>query len=191
MRGSRWLAAVCAVGCVSTGVALAGPPGSSETSAVTGEFQADLTRQREQRCDANHVRLRLRFEGEQTSDDNRLAGDFVANVETVIDTNTGYGYTSGRIVIRRPGRGRVKFRGDVVGVVEPDGGAEGFLTGRTTGRHSVRLLANFNVDQNPDTLAITGEFGQDTQTQKPYAPTEDEDPAVVTDGCDGHGHGHH
>ena len=189
MRGSRWLAAACAVGCVSTGVAVAGS-GSSSTSAVTGEFQAKLKDRHQRRCDANHVKLRLRFKGEQTSDDDRLEGKFEANVETVQDTNTGYGYTSGSVVIREEGRrGRTTFRGQVVGVVEPDGGAEGFLTGRTTGRgESVRLLANFNVDQNPDTLAITGEFGKDSQTQKPYAPDEDEDPAVLTDACDRNGH---
>jgi hypothetical protein len=190
MRGSRWLAAACAVGCVSTGVAIAGT-GSSETSAVDGRFEATLERQQQQRCDANHVKFRLRFEGDQTSSDDRLTGDFVAIVETVQSRDTGYGYTSGTVVIRRPGSGRVKFRGEVVGVVEPDGGAEGFLTGQTSGRDAVRLLANFNADQDPDTLAITGEFGKDTQTQDPYKPTEDEDPAVLTDACDGHGHGHH
>jgi len=189
MRGSRWLAAACAVGCVSTGVAVAGS-GSSETKAVTGEFQADLKRQHQRRCDANHVKLRLRFKGDQTSSDDRLAGDFEANVETVQDTNTGYGYTSGTVVIRRSGGRRVKFRGEVVGVVEPDGGAEGFLTGRTTGDKPVRLLANFNANQNPYTLAISGEFGKDTQTQDPYGPHEDQDPAVVTDACDKR-HGHH
>jgi len=190
MRGSRWLAAACAVGCVSTGVAVAGS-GSSETKAVTGEFQAELKRQHQRRCDANHVKLRLRFKGDQTSDDDQLAGKFEANVETVQDTNTGYGYASGTVVIREEGRrNRTKFRGEFVAVVEPDGGAEGFLTGRTTGRGSMRLLANFNVDQDPETLAITGEFGKDSQEQDPYGPHEDQDPAVLTDACD-KGHGHH
>jgi hypothetical protein len=189
MRGSRWLVAACAVGCVSTGIAVAGS-GSSDTLPVQGDFEADLVRQHERPCDANHVRLWLRFEGFQTSNDARLEGDFEANVQSVINTDNGYGYASGSVVIRRPGRHRVKFRGELEAVVEPDGGAEGFLTGRTSGRRSVRLLANFNVDQDADTQAITGEFGKDSQMQKPYAPTEDEDPAVVTDACDGHGHGH-
>ena len=189
MRGSRWLAAACAVACISTGVAVAGS-GSSETSPVLGDFEADLVRQKERRCDANHVRFRLRFEGTQTSNDARLEGDFEANVETVINTDNGYGYTSGSVVIRRSRGNRVKFRGEVVGVVEPDGGAEGFLHGRTSGRRPVQLLANFNVDQDPATLAITGEFGKDSQEQRPYAPTEDQDPAVLTNACD-KGHGHH
>jgi len=189
MRGRRWLAAACAIGCVSTGVAVAGS-GSSETSPVNGSFEATLKRQQQWRCDANHVKFRLRFEGEQTSSDHRLAGDFEANVETVRSRETGWGYTSGNVVIRRRGSGWVKFRGQVVGVVEPDGGTEGFLTGRTSGRDSVRLLANFNADQDMDTLAITGEFGRDSQEQKPYSP-EEEDPAVITDGCRRHGHGHH
>jgi hypothetical protein len=109
-------------------------------------------------------------------------------VESVVNTDNGYGYTSGSVVITRSGGHRIKFRGDVVGVVEPDGGAEGFLTGRTSGHRSVRLLANFNVDQDANTGAITGEFGKDSQTQQPYAPTEDQDPAVLTDACF---HGHH
>jgi hypothetical protein len=190
MRGSRWLAAACAVGLVSTGVAVAGS-GSSETRAVEGEFHAKLKSRHRERCDANHVKFRLRFEGEQTSTDDRLTGDFEAKVDTVQDTNTGYGYTSGTVVIREEGRrNRTKFRGKVVGVVEPDGGAEGFITGRTTGRKSLRLLANFNADQNPYTLAISGEFGKDSQEQDPYGPHEDQDPAVLTNACD-KGHGHH
>ena len=150
-----------------------------------GQFHADLKRRHRERCDANHVKFHLKFEGEQTSSDDRLAGDFEAKVETVQDTNTGYGYTSGTVVIREEGRrNRIKFRGKVVGVVEPDGGAEGFIIGRTTGRKSLRLLANFNANQNPYTLAISGEFGKDSQKQDPYGPHEDQDPAVLTDACD-------
>ena len=43
-------------------------------------------------------------------------------------------------------------------------------------------------------VSPTGEFGQDTQGQDPYAPTEDQDPAIVTNACfkkHGHGGGHH
>ena len=70
-----------------------------------------------------------------------------------------------------------------MGVLEPDGGVEGFVTGRTCGHRSVHLFANFNVDQNSDG-SITGEFGKDSQVQGPYyAPPEDQDPAVVTDAC--------
>jgi hypothetical protein len=39
--------------------------------------------------------------------------------------------------------GRSRF----VGVVEPDGD-EGFITGRTTGRASVRLFANYNAQRD-------------------------------------------
>jgi hypothetical protein len=93
-------------------------------------------------------------------------------------------------VIRDPSTGRPKFRGEFVGVVEPDGGAEGFLSGRTVGHRSVRLLANFNADQDQNTGVLTGEFGKDSQVQQPYAPTEDQDPAVLTNACMNHGHGH-
>ena len=90
--------------------------------------------------------------------------------------------------MRKPYSERHSFRGKFVGVVEPDGGVEGFLTGKIEGHGSVRLLlANFNADRNPDG-SITGEFGKDSQVQKPYAPDEHEDPAVVTGGCK---KGHH
>ena len=190
MRGSRWLAVVIAVGSVSTGVAVAGG-GSSETTPVQGDFEAEIVSQRERRCDSDHVKVRVKFRGTQTSDDRRLAGDLEVDVETVVNTENGWGYTSGDVVIRRSGSRRVKFRGEVVGVIEPDGGAEGFITGRTQGsRRSVRLLANFNSDQDLYTGEIRGEFGKDSQEQDPYAPTEDQDPAVLTNACRDRGHGH-
>jgi predicted PhzF superfamily epimerase YddE/YHI9 len=192
MRGSRWLAVAVAVASVSTGVAVAGG-GWSETNPVLGDFEADLVKQKERRCDSKHVKVELRFKGTQTSNDKRLEGDLEVNVESVVNTKNGWGYTKGTVKVRNNERGhKTKFRGEVVGVVEPDGGAEGFLTGRTEGRGSVRLFANFNVDQDPATGAITGEFGKDTQEQKPYAPEEHQDPAVLTNACldKHHGHGH-
>jgi hypothetical protein len=189
MRGSRWLAVAVAVGSVSTGVAVAGG-GSSETSPVLGDFEAELVKQKERRCDHKHVKVELRFKGFQTSNDERLEGQLEVNVESVVNTRNGWGYTKGTVTVRSSRGHWSKFRGDVVGVVEPDGGAEGFLTGRTSGRGSVRLFANFNVDQDPATGAITGEFGKDSQEQKPYAPTEDQDPAVLTNACLDKGHGH-
>jgi hypothetical protein len=189
MRGSRWLAVAVAVGSVSAGVAVAGSR-TSETTAVSGDFKATLVSPKEQRCDSNHLRLRFRFEGTQTSSDPRLVGDLQAKAQSVVNTQNGYGRTSGSVVIRDPSTGRPKFRGEFEAVVEPDGGAEGFLTGSTVGRPSVRLLANFNADQNGNTL--TGEFGKDSQVEQPYAiPPEDQDPAVLTNACLGDGHDDH
>jgi hypothetical protein len=187
MRGSKWLALVIALAFVSTGVAVAGPR-SSETLPVQGDFHAVAKRPKQRQCDKNHVRIRATFRGRQTSNDRRLEGRIEINVESVVNTANGWGRTSGSVVVRRSRHGRVKFRGEFVGVIEPDNGAEGFLTGRTFGRHgSVRLFANFNVDQNADG-SITGEFGKDSQVQGPYyAPPEDQDPAVVTDACFKHG----
>ena len=54
----------------------------------------------------------------------------------------------------------------------------------------MRLLANFNVEQDLDTGAITGEFGQDSQLESPYS-MEDQDPAVLTNACFDGGHGGH
>jgi len=192
MRGRRWLVLVVVAASISTGVAVA-TSGSSETSPVNGDFHAHLAKQKQRACDAQNTRIQARFVGTQTSNDARLAGDFEAKAESVVNNDNGWGRTEGTVTIRKTGHRSVKFRGDFVGVIEPDGGVEGFLTGDTTDRHSVHLLANFNVDQNPDG-SITGEFGKDSQTDKPYAPHEDQDPAILTNACfdrHHHGGGHH
>ena len=176
-----------AVGSLAAGIAVAGTQ-SSETTPVRGTFQADLVQQKERACDPSHSQFRVRFEGTQTSTDPRLTGDLEAKVRSVINTATGWGRTAGTVTVREPGSGRPKFHGRFVGVLEPDGGTEGFLDGRTVARPKVALLANFNLQQNPQTLAIAGEFGADTQT----GPSQD--PAIVTNACDrkNHGgHGHH
>jgi hypothetical protein len=183
MRGSKWLAVAITVGFVSTGVAVAGSR-SSETTQVMGRFHATLAKEPKQRqCDRNHVRIRATYTGEQTSDERRLRGDLLIVAELVINTDTGWGRTTGTVVLRRSGHRRVKFRGEFIGVVEPDGGAEGFITGRTSGGRPLRLFANFNANRDIYTGAITGEFGTDSQVDGPYAPHEDQDPAVLTDAC--------
>ena len=190
MRGSKWLAVAITVGFVSTGVAVAGPR-SSETTQVQGRFHAALVNEPKQRqCDRHHVRVTATYRGDQRSNDRRLRGEIEIRAESVINTDNGWGRTSGSVVLRRPRSGRVKFRGEFVGVVEPDRGAEGFITGQTFGRRPVRLFANFNADQDIYTSAISGEFGNDSQVDGPYAPHEDQDPAVLTDACFDNGHHH-
>jgi len=196
MRGSRWLAVVVAVGSISTGVAIAGSSARPETKAVKGTFQASLVgNPKPKRCAAKHEKVRLRFEGTQESNDSRLAGNLEIKAESVRNTKNGYGYSKGTVVIRKTYSPHKTFRGEFVAVLEPDGGGEGFLIGETRGKDAVHLLANFNFDE--DTPGhISGEFGQDNQVQKPYAPTEDRDPAIVTNACfdrdhdHGHGGGH-
>jgi len=159
---------------------------------VTATFKADLVKNRQKPCDAKHVRLRVGFVGTQTSDDPRLTGDLEITATSVVSTKNRWGRTKGDVKVRKTYSPKTSFRGEFIGVVEPDGGVEGFVVGETKGRHPVHLFANFNADQNPDG-SITGEFGQDTQADKPYAPHEDQDPAIVTDACfkkHGHGHGH-
>ena len=82
----------------------------------------------------------------------------------MVSTKNGWGRTEGDVTVREPGRrGKTKFRGEFVGVVEPDGGVEGFVIGDTKGKKSFRLFANFNVNQDPYSPEITGEFGTDSQ----------------------------
>jgi hypothetical protein len=188
MRGRRWLAVAIAAGSITTGVAIAWS-GSSETKQVTGDFHAKLKWEKDSSCDAKNTRFRSQFKGRQHSSDRRLQGRFEAKAESVVNDDNGWGRTEGTIVVR--GRHGVKFRGDFEGVVEPGGGVEGFITGDTTSRPSVHLLANFNVNQDAETGAIDGEFGMDSQTDQPYAPygQEPQDPAIVTNACFGHHHG--
>jgi hypothetical protein len=182
MRGPRWIAVGIAASAVSVGVAVGASP-SSETTPVTGDFQAALTSQGQRPCGADATKFRLTFEGTQTSSDPRLAGDLEAKVRSVLSNENGYGWTSGTVAVRDPATGRLKFHGQVVGVLAPDGGTEGFLTGHTVGKDSTRLLANFNVHQSA-TGALTGEFGKDTQTGAM------QDPAILTNACHG-GHDKH
>jgi hypothetical protein len=57
---------------------------------------------------------------------------------------------------------------------EPDDPGE-----RTVARPHVHLLANFNVQQDQQAGALTGEFGKDSQTGSSH------DPAILTDACRG------
>lgn len=178
MRGISWLVGPLAVGSVAAGIAVAGSQ-SSETTPVMADFEASLVKQKQRTCDSSHSEFRLRFEGSQTSTDPRLTGDLVAKVRSVVNTQTGWGRTVGAVTVREPGGGRPKFHGRVVGVLEPGGGTEGFLRGRTVARPHVRLLANFNVQQNQLTGAITGEFGRDS------LGGSSQDPAILTNACRG------
>jgi hypothetical protein len=178
MRRISWLVAPIAVSSLVAGIAVAGTQ-SSETTPVTGDFEATLVKQKQRTCDSSNSEFRLRFEGSQTSSDPRLTGDLEAEVRSVVNTQTGWGRTSGTVTVREPGGGPRKFRSRVVGVLEPDGGSEGFIYGRSVARPHVTLLANFNVQQDPQTLVITGEFGKDTQT------SSSQDPAIITDACSG------
>lgn len=175
MRGIKWLVVAVAVGSVSVAAAVAASR-SEQTTPVTADFHASLTSEKQRACGENHLRFRITFEGTQTSSDPRLAGDLQASVRSVVNTRNGYGSTSGAVLIRDPATGRLKFHGRVVGVLEPDGGTEGFLTGTTVGKGSVHVLANFNAQQDA-TGALTGELGKNTQSGAL------QDPAILTDAC--------
>jgi hypothetical protein len=183
MRRIIWLLAPVAAVSLAVGVAVAGSQ-SSETSPVTADFEASLVKEKQRICDSSHTEFRVRFEGSQTSSDPRLTGDLEVKVRSVVNTQNGRGSTFGTVTVREPGGGQPKFHGQVVGVLEPDGGNEGFLAGRTVAKPHVHLFANFNVQQNLETGAITGEFGKDSQSGT------SQDPAILTNACRG-GHSKH
>ena len=121
--------------------------------------------------------------------DPRLTGHLEIKATSVVKEN-GYGRSKGTFVLRQTYSPGASFRGEFVAVLEPDGGGEGFLTAESRGRHPLHLLANFNFDEtSPGNLS--GEFGKDSQLDSPYSE-EDQDPAILTNGCFGkeHGHGH-
>ena len=190
MRGRRWLAVAIAAGSITTGVAIAGS-GKSETTAVTGTFKVEAVgKAKSTECDAKHVRIKTRFEGDQTSSDSRLTGQLEIKATSVVSTENGYGRSKGTFVLRQTYSPGAAFRGEFVAVLEPDRGGEGFLTAESRGKHPLHLLANFNFDKtSPGHLS--GEFGTDSQLNSPYSE-EDQDPAILTNGCFGkkHGHGH-
>ena len=136
------------------------------------------------------MRIKTRFEGDQTSSDPRLTGHLEIKATSVVSTENGYGRSKGTFVLRQTYSPGAAFRGEFVAVLEPDGGGEGFLTAESRGRHPLHLLANFNFDQtSPGHLS--GEFGTDSQLNSPYSE-EDQDPAILTNACfdKKHGHGH-
>ena len=119
-------------------------------------------------------------------------GSAQVKATSVVSTENGYGRSKGTFVLRQTYTPGVSFRGEFVAVLEPDGGGEGFLTAESRGKHPLHLLANFNFDETKPGH-LSGEFGDDTQLDSPYSE-EDQDPAILTNGCfdkkHGHGHGH-
>ena len=178
MVSTRWLAIGAGVASFSAGVAIAASQ-PAETTAVTADFQAGVVAQNQRQCDADHVRFRVKFEGTQTSADARLSGKLTIRVVSVVNTGNGYGYTRAKVRVSDAATGKPKLHGVAVGVIEPDGGSEGLLSGRTVGPNSMRLLANFNVQQDQSSGALTGEIGKDSQTGTA------QDPAILTDACKG------
>ena len=183
MLSFRWLAIGAGVASFSAGVAIAASQ-SAETTPVTADFQAAVVSQKQRQCDADHLKFRVRFEGTQTSADPRLSGKLTIRAVSVVNTQNGYGFTRAKVRVSDTATGKPKLHGLAIGVIEPDGGSEGLLNGRTVGPDSMRLLANFNVSQDQASGALTGEIGKDSQTGTA------QDPAILTDACKG-GRGKH
>jgi hypothetical protein len=178
MLSFRWLAIGAGVASFTAGAAIAGSQ-SGETTAVTADFQAAVVAQKQRQCDANHMKFRVKFEGTQTSADSRLSGMLTVRAVSVVNTQNGYGHVRAKVRVSDAATGKPKLHGLAIGVIEPDGGSEGLLRGRTVGPNAMRLLANFNVLQNQSTGALTGELGKDSQSGG------SQDPAILTDACKG------
>jgi hypothetical protein len=183
MLSFRWLAIGAGIASFTAGAAIAASQ-SGETTAVTADFQAAVVSQKQRQCDANHMKFRVKFEGTQTSADSRLSGKLTIRAVSVVNTQNGFGFVRAKVRVSDAATEKPKLHGLAVGVIEPDGGSEGLLRGRTVGPNSMRLLANFNVSQDQSTGALTGELGKDSQSGA------SQDPAILTDACKG-GRGKH
>jgi hypothetical protein len=183
MLSLRWLAIGAGIASFTAGAAIAASQ-SAETTAVTADFQAAVVTQQQRQCDANHLKFRVKFEGTQTSADARLSGKLTVRAVSVVNTQNGYGSVRAKVRVSDTATGKPKLHGLAVGVIEPDGGSEGLLTGRTVGPNSMRLIANFNLQQDETTGALKGELGKDSQAGG------SQDPAILTNACKG-GRGHH
>jgi|SRR5919108_3600531 hypothetical protein len=179
MRRISWVLAPVAAVSLAAGVAVAGSQ-SSETTPFSADFQASLVNPKTRACDSSHSVFRGKFQGTITSTDERMSGDLTARVRSVVNTETGWGRTTGKVIIRQTGTRKPKFEGRAVGVLEPDGGGEGFLTGRTVAKPHARVYANFNIQQDQQTGAITGELGKDTLSGATF-----KDSAILTSACRG------
>jgi hypothetical protein len=181
MSRMRWLLVPVAGLSLVAGVAVAGPQ-SSETTPFTADFQAGLVNEKQRACDASHTAFRVLFKGTETSSDPRLAGDMTVRVRSVVNNDSGWGRTTGKVIVRETGTHKPKFGGHVVGVIEPDGQVEGFLRGTTVAKPHAKVFANFNVQQDEQTGAVTGEIGKESLSGM-------QDGAILTNACRG-GHQH-
>ena len=177
MSRTRWVLIPIAGLSLAAGVAVAGPQ-SSETTPFTADFQASVVKQKQRACDASHTAFRVLFKGTETSSDPRLAGDLTVRVRSVVSNDNGWGWTSGKIIIRETGTHKPKFQGHVVGVLEPEGQVEGFLRGRTVAKPHAKVFANFNGQQDEQTGAVTGEIGKESLSGM-------QDGAILTNACRG------
>ena len=180
MSRMRWMLVPVAGLSLAAGVAVAGPQ-SSETTPFTADFQASVAKQTQRSCDAAHTAFRVLFKGTLTSTDPRLAGDLAVRVRSVVNNESGWGRTTGKVIVRETGTHKPKFGGHVVGVIEPEGQVEGFLRGTTVAKPHAKMFANFNVQQaeNGD---VTGEIGKESLSGM-------QDGAILTNACRG-GHQH-
>jgi hypothetical protein len=177
MRRIRWLLVPVAGLSLAAGVAIAASQ-SSETTPFTADFQASPVKQTQRACDASHTAFRVLFKGTLTSSDARLAGDLTVRVRSVVNNESGWGRTTGKVIVRETGTTKPKFGGHMAGVLEPEGQVEGLLRGRTVAKPHARMFANFNVQQDEQTGALTGEIGKETLSGM-------QDGAILTNACRG------
>jgi hypothetical protein len=192
MRPTRWitlaLAAVLALSVAGIAVAHRSELRAANTEAAQASFTAtsDAARTKTRQCtgtDGTYAITHGVYTGAATGDP-RLTGNLTLRTKSVVNLDSGLGWTQGRIVVTDAGTGKLKANADLAAVNTGGGKLDGFLQGKvkdpaatTTapkakrGRHhhgnATGIAANFSATFDAAGTELTGELGGDA----PVAPT--------------------
>jgi hypothetical protein len=163
MRKLRFIALAASVVLAVAGIAIARSGGGADRiEPATATFTASADNARTRTCegsDGTYRITRATYSGE-ASGDQRLTGALEIRATSVVNQDTGLGFTHGTAKVRDEDR-RVKAHGRFDAVNTQRGKLDGFLRGHTheRGGPNWRLLANFSASFNADGTQLGGELG--------------------------------
>jgi hypothetical protein len=143
---------------LATGLAAAAV-GKSRADAVAASWNARASRISVTSCsgaDGAYRIVRGTYSGASTGAA-ALTGTVQVRTKTVVNVDTGRGWTAGTFVVRSP-TGKLKATMNLVAVSAQTDRIDGFLLGRSL-RPSAKLLANFSATLAADWSTLTGELG--------------------------------
>ena len=158
MRRLRFIALAGVAATLATGLATAAV-GKSRADAVAASWTARATQTSVTSCqgaDGAYRIVRGTYRGTSTGGA-ALEGTVEVRTKTVVNVDTGRGWTAGTLVVRNA-VGKLKATMNLIAVNGETGKVNGFLLGRTL-RPSAKLLANFSGTLTTDWSTLTGELG--------------------------------
>jgi hypothetical protein len=171
MRKLRFIALAASLVLAVAGIAIARSGGGADRiEPATATFTAAPDNARTRTCegsDGTYRITRATYRG-NVSGDPRLTGALEIRATSVVNQDTGLGFTHGTAKVRDEDR-RVKAHGRLDAVNTQLGKLDGFLRGHTHQRGGPhwRLLANFSAGFNAEGTQLGGEIGADL----PVPPT--------------------